>query len=59
MNSKITTEFNTLINNLLYEKPANYSFKVNSFKKTIDIISGLDFEINNIEQLKNIKGIGK
>ena len=59
MNSKITTEFNILINNLLYEKPANYSFKVNSFKKTIDIISGLDFEINNIEQLKNIKGIGK
>jgi len=59
MNSKIVTEFNTLINNLLYEKPSNYSFKVNSFKKTIDIISGLEFEINNIEQLKDIKGIGK
>ena len=59
MNSKITTEFNKLINNLLYEKPPNYSFKVNSFKKCITIINELDFEINNIEQLKNIKGIGK
>ena len=59
MNSKITTEFNKLINNLLYEKPANYSFKVNSFKKCISIINELDFEINNVEQLKNIKGIGK
>ena len=57
MNSKITTEFNKLINNLLYEKPPNYSFKIKSFKKCITIINELDFEINNIEQLKNIKGI--
>ena len=59
MNSKIILEFNKLIDNLLYEKPSNYSFKINSFKKCIDIIKGLDFEIINIQQIKNIKGIGK
>ena len=59
MNQTIITEFNNLINTLLYTKPPNYSFKVNSFKKTIEIIKQLDFTITNIEQLKNIKGIGK
>ena len=59
MNSKIISEFNTLISNLLYEKPPNYSFKINSFKKFIDIVKTLDFEINSIEQIKHIKGIGK
>ena len=59
MNSLITTELNKLISNLLYEKPPNFSFKVNSFKKTINIINDLDFEIKSSEQLKNIKGIGK
>lgn len=59
MNSTITSNFQMLIENLYSEKPSNYSFKINSFKKTIDIINNLDFEITNIEQLKNIKGIGK
>ena len=59
MNSLITTELNKLISNLLYEKPPNFSFKVTSFKKTINIINDLDFEIKSSEQLKNIKGIGK
>ena len=59
MNSIITTNFQMLIENLYSEKPSNYSFKINSFKKTIDIINNLGFEITNIEQLKNIKGIGK
>jgi DNA polymerase/3'-5' exonuclease PolX len=59
MNSKIISEFNTLISNLLYEKPPNYSFKINSFKKFIDIVETLDFQINSIEQIKHIKGIGK
>lgn len=59
MNTHIVNEFNKLISNLLYTKPPNFSFKVNSFKKTIEIINNLDFEIKNIEQLKNIKGIGK
>ena len=59
MNSKIISEFNTLISNLLYEKPPNYSFKINSFRKFIDIVKTLDFEINSIEQIKHIKGIGK
>ena len=33
MNQIIISEFNNLINTLLYEKPSNYSFKINSFKK--------------------------
>lgn len=59
MNQTIISEFNSLISNLLYKKPPNYSFKINSFKKTIEIIKNLDFTIENIEQLKDIKGIGK
>jgi DNA polymerase beta len=59
MNTQIVKEFNELINNLLYNKPPNYSFKVNSFKKTIEIIKNLDFNITNVNQLKDIKGIGK
>ena len=59
MNSIIISELNKLISNLLYEKPPNFSFKVTSFKKTINIINDLDFEIKSSEQLKNIKGIGK
>lgn len=59
MNSIIISELNNLISNLLYEKPANFSFKVNSFKKTINIIKEFNFEIKSSEQLKNVKGIGK
>ena len=59
MNSLIIAELNKLISTLLYEKPPNFSFKVNSFKKTINLIKDLDYEINSAEQLKNIKGIGK
>ena len=59
MNTIIIDNLNRLIDSLYLEKPPNYSFKVNSFKKTIDIIQNLDFQINNSEQIKNIKGIGK
>jgi len=59
MNSVIISELNKLISNLLYEKPQNFSFKVNSFKKTINLIKELDYKIVSAEQLKNIKGIGK
>jgi len=59
MNSLIISELNKLISTLLYEKPPNFSFKVNSFKKTINLIKEIDYEINSAEQLKNIKGIGK
>ena len=59
MNSTIVANFQMLIENLYAEKPSNYSFKINSFKKTIDIINNLNFEITSTEQLKNIKGIGK
>lgn len=59
MNSLIISELNKLISTLLYEKPPNFSFKVNSFKKTINLIKEIDYEINSAEQLKNVKGIGK
>ena len=59
MNSVIISELNKLISNLLYEKPPNFSFKVNSFRKTINLIKELDFEIKSTNDLKNIKGIGK
>tara|TARA_B110000967_G_C18819749_1_gene528041 strand:+ start:492 stop:1409 length:918 start_codon:yes stop_codon:yes gene_type:complete len=59
MNSIIISELNKLISTLLYEKPPNFSFKVNSFKKTINLINDLDFKITSSEQLKTIKGIGK
>ena len=59
MNTQIINEFTELINNLLYTKPSNYTFKINSFKKTIEIIKNLDYNITNVNQLKDIKGIGK
>ena len=59
MNDLIINNFQLLIQNLYTEKPANYSFKINSFKKTIDIINNLDFKITTPQQLQNIKGIGK
>lgn len=59
MNSIIISELNKLISTLLYEKSPHFSFKVNSFKKTINLINELDYEINSPEQLKNVKGIGK
>ena len=59
MNQNIVDNLENLINNLLYNKPSNYSFKINSFRKTIQIIKDLDFEIKDIDSLKNIKGIGK
>ena len=59
MNAVIISELNKLICTLLYEKPPSFSFKVNTFKKTINIITELDFEIKDAQQLKSIKGIGK
>tara|TARA_Y100000741_G_scaffold349982_2_gene319654 strand:+ start:1186 stop:2097 length:912 start_codon:yes stop_codon:yes gene_type:complete len=59
MNEKIISNFGLLIDSMYLEKPPNYSFKVNSFRKTIDIIKNLDFDIKNVEQIKDIKGIGK
>ena len=59
MNQNIINNFNQLIENLYLTKPTNYSFKVNSFKKTIKIIEELDFQISDVNQIKDIKGIGK
>ena len=59
MNQTIISNFSRLIDSMYLQKPLHYSFKVNSFKKTIDIINTLDFDIKNIEQIKDIKGFGK
>jgi len=59
MNQIIVENLENLINNLLYNKPPNFSFKINSFRKTIQIINDLDYEIKDISVLKKIKGIGK
>ena len=41
MNKNIISNFSQLIDSLYLEKPTNYSFKVNSFKKSISIIENL------------------
>ena len=45
MNNTIVENFDNLINDLYLNKPPNYSFKINSFKKARNIISSLDYKI--------------
>lgn len=47
------------INDMKTSKESNLQFKIRSYKKIIDIIKGLNFNITNIEQVSNIKGVGK
>ena len=56
MNKNIKDNFNNLINDLYLNKPPNYSFKINSFKKAINNISSLNYEINidNINTINNL-----
>ena len=58
MNSVIIKVFQELINELLYNKPPNYSFKINSFNKIIKIINNLDYEIT-LTNLYSIDGFSK
>ena len=55
MNKTIVDNFNNLISDLYLTKPPNFSFKINSFKKAINIISSLDYKItiNNINNITN------
>ena len=53
MNKTIVANFNNLINDLYLTKPPNFSFKINSFKKAINIISALDYKIT-IDNINNI-----
>ena len=63
MNKKIIDEFSYLI----YDTEERYKnadnknnrFKIISYRKVISIIKGLDFDIDNTDQLKDIRGIGK
>ena len=59
MNAHIINNFQLLIQQYSDEKPSNYLFKIKTCNKLITTIKNLDFEIENSEQLKNIKGIGK
>ena len=47
MNKNIIDNFQNLINDLYLTKPPNFSFKINSFKKAINVISSLEYKINN------------
>ena len=58
MNSVIIEAFQQLINELLYNKPPNYSFKINSFNKIIKIINNLDYTIT-LTNLYSIEGFSK
>ena len=54
MNKTIVENFDNLINDLYLNKPPNYSFKINSFKKARNIISSLEYKIT-IDNINNIK----
>lgn len=51
MNNIIIQNFENLITFININKPKNFSFKINSFKKVIQIISNLDYDIS----LDNLK----
>lgn len=57
MNEKIINLFEALATQTKQEE--GNSFRVRSNYKVIKILNSLDFEITNIEQIKDIKGIGK
>jgi len=63
MNSKIIDGFNGMIHKINIEikqtKNTALRFKISSYRKTIKIIKSLPFEINDGNDLKDIKGIGK
>ena len=46
-------------NDMKTSKESNLQFKIRSYKKIIDIIKSISFNITNIEQVRNIKGVGK
>ena len=55
MNKTIVENFDNLINDLYLNKPPNYSFKINSFKKARNIISSLDYKIT-IDNIVKVYG---
>jgi len=42
-----------------FNSAKSYQFKLNSFRKAHNNLKTIDFEINNSDQIKDIKGIGK
>lgn len=57
MNQSIINEFERLIE---YHKTQNTNrFKITAFNKALISIKSLDFEITNVDQVKNTSGIGK
>lgn len=57
MNEKIISLFEALATQTKQDE--GNSFRVRSHYKVIKILKSLDFEINNVDQIKDIKGIGK
>lgn len=65
MNEKIIKWFKLLLKQLQFYNDVKtgkeklvYSFKINSIKKSLDIIKKIDFEIKDGNELKDIKGVG-
>lgn len=63
MNSQIIQQFELLVQqsqSSLQEPGKNVNrFKVNAYKKTLNILKKIDFEITSIDMLKGIPGLGK
>ena len=57
MNEKIISLFEALATQTKQDE--GNSFRVRSHYKVIKILKSLDFQINNVDQIKDIKGIGK
>lgn len=57
MNEQIISLFEALATQTKQDE--GNSFRVRSHYKVIKILKSLDFEINNVDQIKDIKGIGK
>lgn len=57
MNENIINQFEALVTQTKQDE--GNSFRVRSFYKVIEIIKYLDFKIKYIDQIKDIKGIGK
>lgn len=56
MNKNIIDNFQNLINDLYLKKPPNFSFKINSFKKAINIISSFEYKIT-IDNINTINSL--
>ena len=57
MNAKLIKEFQSLID--YHKSEGTNNFKIRAFQKALITIKNLEFEIESVEDVKNITGIGK